>query len=216
MGLFSAAASVGQAGYSYARGLVQRFLPRFPISTTFPVRSEWEARRQLFAELWGAYENSRYDKQVDQGQREIIQERLRDLACENLDGVFAFPERVIKSFSDILSGPFGVRLDIEKNVPQKGVPVDDRLRNSIKTLWDWSNFDIQLPLACLTTAVTGNCGLRVQARAGSARSVVIRVEDPDWIRLYEDDADRNAGVPIARYAVTPAPWACVPATSGAS
>lgn len=195
--------------FTFVRGTLARLLPRFAPTPTVDTRSEWQARRQFFAEMWATYENRRYDSQSDQGFREVINEELRDLSSENLAGVFAIFGRVADAFSGIFNGPFGAPggIDIEQNVsdPVRSLPVDDKLRDPIKKIWDWSNFDIKGPLSCLTAAVTGNCGLRVVADPEAVRPVLIRVEDPDWIKAVNFDADGNVTDVLLEYETTEGP-----------
>jgi hypothetical protein len=165
-------------------------------STVSPV----EQRRKVFAlnDQW--YSNRVYDRLIDHGSLDYVNETLGAAAANDLAGVFNPVERAVELYAEnVFNRRFGDLLSQEVGVARSKRAVDPTLLDALEQIASWSNLDIELANYTRTGALQGTVGIRVVAQLGrnypndalEDRRVYLEFEHPSQIVAATEDNRGN-------------------------
>jgi len=169
-----------------------------------------DERRQIFKVNESYYNNNVYDRLIDGGALDFINDFLGEAKANDLKGIFNPIKRIVEVYAqNVFGGTFGQEIRIADEVDE-GQPIHPNLRQYAKQVAKWSNFDQELKHYVRLGAMQGTVGIRVVSKVGAnfpdddptQRRVFLEFEHPTTVVDAQRDKRGNVKSLITEYIVS--------------
>jgi len=169
-----------------------------------------EERRQIFKINEAYYHNNVYDRVLDGGALDYINDFLGEAKANDLKGTFNPIKRVVEVYAQtVFNGRFGKDIVIDDVKDETNQPIHKNLKSYVSQIAKWSNFDQELKNYTRLGSLQGTVGIRIVSKVGAdfpkddpkKRRVYLQFEHPATILDAVRDKRGNVRSIITEYII---------------
>lgn len=168
-----------------------------------------DERRQIFKLNEAYYNNNIYDRLIDGGGLDYINDFLGEAKANDIKGIFNPYKRVVEVYAEnVFAGTFGQDITISPT-KDDGTAIHPSLAPAMAQIAKWSNFNQELKHYVRIGAMQGTVGIRIVSKVGanfpnddvSQRRVYLEFEHPSTIEDAIRDKRGNVKSLITEYII---------------